>query len=61
MKINVNECVGCGQCIDMCTHKAISINRVKTGYGEIYIDSTLCINCGECMESFDCSGNAFEK
>lgn len=42
-KINVDECVGCGSCVDECPVGAISEND-----GKYVIDPDKCIDCGAC-------------
>jgi ferredoxin len=58
MKINTADCIGCGQCFDECTVKAISM--VKThGYARAVINEELCIDCGACKEI--CPGEAMVR
>jgi len=46
ININSNKCTGCGNCVDVCTHQAISING-----GQASVNQSLCRQCGICMES----------
>ena len=39
-------CNGCGQCIEVCPQKALSLEE---GTGALNIDRTLCDNCGTCV------------
>lgn len=49
MYINQNECISCGQCVEVCKNHAITI--VKThGYSHFVIN-TNCIKCGECKNN----------
>jgi NAD-dependent dihydropyrimidine dehydrogenase PreA subunit len=57
MTIDQDKCVGCGQCMDVCTQEAVQV-QTTTGYGAFYIDEGICIDCGECAEI--CPGEAIE-
>ena len=52
MIVDQNKCVGCGMCIDECSHGAMLPTRA---YGVI-IDQDKCINCGDCIAV--CAGDA---
>ncbi len=52
-KINIEKCVGCGECIPHCSQKALSTCDDKA-----VIDSEKCIGCGECI--IICPNNAIE-
>jgi len=43
MKVNREECVGCGACVNMCPRLAIRFIDNKA-----YIDQESCIECGTC-------------
>ena len=43
-KINNEECLGCGACVDQCPVGAISIGDD----GKAVIDPDICIECGAC-------------
>ncbi len=43
-EINVEECTGCGTCVEWCPQKALSLNDDLA-----VIDSKKCIGCGECL------------
>jgi Na+-translocating ferredoxin:NAD+ oxidoreductase RNF subunit RnfB len=49
------ECLGFGDCIDVCPQKAISINREK---GIAVIDKEKCVGCGLC--AVECPQNLIE-
>lgn len=38
------QCIGCGECLDHCSQKAISLQDEKA-----HIDIDACIGCGECI------------
>ncbi|OQX64470.1 MAG: 4Fe-4S ferredoxin [Desulfococcus sp. 4484_242] len=43
-KVKKKKCVGCGECVDHCARKAISLKEKKAE-----IDSEKCVGCGECI------------
>ena len=43
-KIKRKKCVGCGECVQHCAQKAISLNE-----GKAMIDMRKCVGCGECI------------
>lgn len=43
-KVKRKKCVGCGDCVDHCSQKALSLKDEKA-----YLDSKKCIGCGECI------------
>lgn len=45
VKIDKNECVGCGACLDECPKGALSLNDEVA-----MIDDSLCDECGACIE-----------
>jgi len=42
-KVDKAKCIGCGECIEWCPVKAISLKEKKA-----YVNSPTCIRCGEC-------------
>lgn len=38
------QCVGCGECVEHCAHRALSIRDEKAG-----INPEKCVGCGECI------------
>ena len=44
-KVKRKKCVGCGECVDHCAQKAISLNEEKA-----VIDAKRCVGCGECIQ-----------
>lgn len=43
MKVNRQECVGCGACVNLCPRLAIRFIDDKS-----FIDQVSCIECGTC-------------
>ena len=59
MRIREDECIGCGQCFEICCNDAIEM--VKThGYARARINQDNCTNCGACL-TVDCPGEAIEE
>ncbi len=52
-KVKKKKCVGCGDCIDHCSQKAISLVDEKS-----VINPKKCIGCGECI--IICPNNAIQ-
>ncbi len=47
-KVKRKKCIGCGECVTHCVHKAISlipVNKAK----KAQIDPDKCVGCGECI------------
>ena len=51
--VRVLRCQGCGRCIDVCTHEAITLES-----GKAVTDPKRCVRCGECLDT--CLANARE-
>jgi len=45
-KVNEEECIGCGVCIDECPAEAISMNDDIA-----VIDAEACTECGDCVDA----------
>jgi len=45
-KVKEKKCVGCGECVDHCAQKAISLNEKRK---KAFIAPKKCIGCGECI------------
>lgn len=43
-KVRSKKCVGCGECVEHCAQKAISLRGEKAS-----IDTKRCVGCGECI------------
>ena len=46
VKLDIDECVGCGTCVDECPQEAISMND-----DDIAVISDECTDCGLCVEA----------
>jgi len=53
IELDIDECVGCGKCEEVCFAKCISIENSKAK-----IDEDVCIGCGQC--SNNCPTNAIK-
>jgi ferredoxin len=49
-KINKDECVACGACVDVCPEAAITCDDVAV------VDEKKCLDCGACVD--ECPNNA---
>jgi ferredoxin len=49
-KINKDECVACGACVDVCPEGAITIEDVAV------VDVKKCLDCGACVD--ECPNNS---
>ena len=46
VKVDIDECVGCGTCVDECPQETISMND-----DDIAVISDECTDCGLCVEA----------
>ncbi len=46
-----NECFGCEACIDVCSHRAITMKEDDEGFRYPEIDTEKCVNCGLCQRT----------
>ena len=51
MKVDTQECTGCGICVDACPVEAISLNDDRA-----VIDEDECTECGVCVD--ECPNDA---
>jgi len=59
-KINISDnCMACGQCLEVCHHGAITLNATF-GYSQCYIDQIKCVRCKKCIE-IDCPADAIKE
>lgn len=47
-KLTVDQCCGCGTCMNICPKQAISMKKNKEGFAYPIINEDLCINCDLC-------------
>ena len=45
---NKKDCTGCCACVDICSHKAISLSVDNEGFWYPKVDESLCVDCGLC-------------
>lgn len=50
MKLNVENCIGCGVCAAVCPKQCISIQENKKGFFVPKIETTSCIDCDLCKK-----------
>jgi len=55
-KVNINKCISCEECIDICPCNAIRISK-KTG--KAFIINKYCRDCGSCIDI--CPVNAIKR
>ena len=46
--IDKSKCCGCCACVDICTHKAITLKTDIEGFGYPEVDKNKCVDCGLC-------------
>ncbi len=46
-KVNVDECTGCGTCVDECPSEAISMNDNDIAV----VNADECTDCGMCVDA----------
>jgi len=49
-KVNKDECVACGACVDVCPEGAITVEDVAV------VDEKKCLDCGACVD--ECPNNS---
>jgi formate hydrogenlyase subunit 6/NADH:ubiquinone oxidoreductase subunit I len=60
--IITENCMSCGMCSEVCPNEAIKVKNISQGgYSGYYIDDSLCIDCGICLEISDCPANAIKE
>lgn len=50
LKMNTSKCKGCGLCVSLCTHEALTLTGSvnKMGYVTVVHNEESCIYCGMC-------------
>jgi len=56
MRINLDKCMGCMECIPYCPARAITVRGAKC-----IVDENKCFECYVCLTSGICPADAFEK
>ena len=44
LKLDVDKCIGCGMCVEVCPHAVFKLEARKAAI----LDSDLCMECGAC-------------
>lgn len=44
-EVKTHNCIGCGMCMELCNHQALSLNEDK----KIEVDHDACVGCGACL------------
>ena len=47
LRLNVNRCIGCGMCENVCPHEVFAIDRKKA----CIMNREACIECGACARN----------
>lgn len=47
---HTDNCTGCGLCVEVCPHKAISFKYDDLGFRYPQIDFDKCVSCGSCIK-----------
>jgi len=55
-KVNYDNCINCGKCVDVCPVEAISQNE-----NDVEIINELCLGCGICLRNCPSDAMKFEK
>ncbi|MGB4985020.1 MAG: 4Fe-4S binding protein [Erysipelotrichaceae bacterium] len=50
VKVNQDECLGCGACVSVCPVEALSLNDD----GKAECNEDVCIDCGACVATCPC-------
>jgi len=50
LKVDIDKCVGCAGCANVCPPRAIEVVDLDRGWRKIQFNLTRCICCGRCQE-----------
>lgn len=53
---NMDNCVGCTSCVQICPQKCISVETDREGFYMPVIDEARCVDCGTCTRACPVSG-----
>ena len=51
VSLNLDDCTGCGTCVDVCAFSALEVRDSK-----LAIDADACAECGACVD--ECAADA---
>jgi len=54
IKLDIEKCTGCGNCIEVCPHGVLAVTNQKVEFS----NKDKCIECGGCMKN--CPFDAIE-
>jgi len=49
-KVDIDKCIGCAGCANVCPSRAIEVTDLDEGWRRIQFQLTRCISCGRCQE-----------
>jgi len=49
-KVDIDKCIGCAGCANVCPSRAIEVTDLDEGWRRIQFHLTRCVCCGRCQE-----------
>jgi heterodisulfide reductase subunit A len=49
VRVNQLLCRGCGRCVEVCPHQALSLRQLRPGIEVVQVDLQRCRGCGACL------------
>ncbi|MCS4541231.1 MAG: CoB--CoM heterodisulfide reductase iron-sulfur subunit A family protein [Euryarchaeota archaeon] len=47
--VDIDVCIGCGQCVKICSFNAIKLKEIKPGISKADVEEVICKGCGGCV------------
>ena len=47
LKVDRDKCIGCGQCVQVCPHRILTVQDRKA----VILDFDACMECGACQQN----------